>query len=44
MTLRRYPVGIQTFSELRTKDMFYVDKTEFVYKMASSSAKYYIHI
>ena len=41
MTPRRYPVGIQTFSELRTKDMFYVDKTEFVYKMASSSAKYY---
>ena len=41
MTARRYPIGIQTFSEIRTKDMFYIDKTELIYKMASTSAKYF---
>ena len=27
---RRYPIGIQTFSELRTKNYLYIDKTEYV--------------
>ena len=26
-----YPIGIQTFSEIRTKGFLYVDKTKFVY-------------
>ncbi|HJA86828.1 MAG TPA: ATP-binding protein [Candidatus Bacteroides avicola] len=38
--IRRYPVGIQTFSELRTKNYLYVDKTEYVYRMAHGDAKY----
>ena len=26
-----YPIGIQTFSEIRTKGFLYVDKTNYVY-------------
>ena len=37
---RKYPVGIQTFSELRKKGYIYVDKTETVYRMANASSKY----
>lgn len=35
-----FPVGIQTFSELRTKNYLYVDKTEYVYRMTHSASKY----
>ena len=35
-----YPVGIQTFSELINKNYLYIDKTEFVYKMANTPSKY----
>ncbi len=38
--IRRYPIGIQTFSELRTKGYLYIDKTDSVYRMAHSNAKY----
>ena len=31
--LKRLPVGIQTFSEIREKDMLYIDKTEYIWKM-----------
>ena len=37
---KRYPVGIQTFSELITKNYVYIDKTEYVYRMAHGSGKY----
>lgn len=37
--IRRYPIGIQTFSELRTKNYLYVDKTAYVYRMTHSDAK-----
>ena len=37
---RKYPVGIQTFSELREKGYIYVDKTETVYRMANGNSKY----
>ena len=39
-TLKKYPVGIQTFSELRTKGYLYIDKTEYVYRMTHSNSKY----
>lgn len=29
MALKLYPIGMQTFSEIREKDMLYVDKTEY---------------
>ena len=39
-TRRLYPVGIQTFSELRTKGYLYIDKTSYVYQLAHGAAKY----
>ena len=39
-SLQRYPIGIQTFSELRDKHYLYIDKTSYVYRMAHSVAKY----
>ena len=39
-TTRRYPIGTQTFSVLRERGDVYVDKTEYVYRMAHGNAKY----
>lgn len=39
-TQRLCPVGIQTFSEIRKRGFLYIDKTEYIYRMAHSSAKY----
>ena len=33
-TLRRCPIGIQTFEKIRQGDYLYVDKTELVYQLA----------
>ena len=33
--LRKLPIGIQTFEKLRRGDYLYVDKTDFVWKIAS---------
>lgn len=38
--IRRYPVGIQTFSELRNSGYLYIDKTAYVYRMAYANSKY----
>ena len=38
--LKFYPIGVQTFSELRTKNYVYIDKTEYVYRMTHSAGKY----
>ncbi|MCM1422166.1 MAG: ATP-binding protein [Bacteroides sp.] len=37
----KFPVGIQTFSELVTGNYLYIDKTEYVYRMAHSGGKYF---
>ena len=37
---RLYPVGIQTFSEIRTNGFIYIDKTNYVYRMTHSNSKY----
>ena len=37
---RRYPIGIQTFSELVNKQYLYIDKTEYVYRMAHGDSSY----
>lgn len=42
MAQRLYPLGIQTFSEIRRRDMLYVDKTEHVYRMASSGKFFFL--
>ena len=41
MAKRLYPIGIQTFEEIRRLGMFYVDKTEYVYHMTHTSGKYF---
>ncbi len=38
---RRYPVGIQTFSEIRENGYLYIDKTAFIYKLAYGSGQSY---
>ncbi len=39
--LKRCPVGIQTFSEIIENNYVYVDKTEYVYRLTHSDAKYF---
>ena len=36
----KYPLGIQTFSEVREHNMLYADKTAMIYKMTHGSSKY----
>ena len=38
MTRKLYPIGIQTFSEIRTNDNLYIDKTAYIYRMANHIA------
>ena len=33
-TLKRPPVGIQTFEKIRENDMLYIDKTEYIWNMS----------
>ncbi len=37
---KRYPIGIQTFEKIREGNFFYVDKTKYIYSMASSGSEY----
>lgn len=39
---RKLPIGIQTFEKLRKEGYLYVDKTDFVWKMASTSTPYFL--
>ncbi len=39
--LKKCPIGIQTFEEIINKDYLYIDKTEYVYRMAHGASKYY---
>lgn len=41
MARKLYPLGIQTFSEIRTNDNLYIDKTAYIYRMANSDGKYF---
>ena len=41
MARRRYPIGIQTFSEIVNDGYVYIDKTDYVYKMAHEDGKYF---
>ncbi len=41
MAIKLYPIGIQTFSEIRKDDLLYIDKTEYIYRMAHGSGKYF---
>ena len=37
-----YPIGIQTFEEIIKNDMVYVDKTEYVYRMANAGKYFFL--
>ena len=41
MALKYYPVGIQTFEEIIKRNLLYIDKTEYVYRMTHGSGKYF---
>ena len=36
-----YPVGIQTFAEIVKRNLLYVDKTEYIYRMSHGGGKYF---
>ena len=42
MALKLYPLGLQTFSEIRERNMLYIDKTEYVYRIASSGKYFFL--
>lgn len=39
--MNRYPLGIQTFSEIRRRNLLYIDKTQSIYRLLGS--KYYFY-
>lgn len=39
---RKLPIGIQDFEKLRKKNLFYVDKTEYIYKLVHSDIPYFL--
>ena len=39
---RLYPIGIQTFEEIIRKDLLYVDKTEYIYRMANTGKYFFL--
>lgn len=42
--IQKYPVGIQDFEKLRSENCLYIDKTEFIYKMADIGEYYFCHV
>ncbi len=41
MARKLYPLGIQTFERIRREDKLYIDKTEYIYRMAHTSGTYF---
>lgn len=42
MSRVKYPIGIQTFAEIRENGYLYVDKTEFIHELVSSGKYYFL--
>ena len=42
MATRLYPIGIQTFERIRKENLFYVDKTAYVYRMAHAGIFFFM--
>ena len=38
----KYPIGIQSFEKIRTNGYVYIDKTEYIYKMAQEGSAYFL--
>lgn len=41
MAARRYPIGIQTFSEIINNGYLYIDKTAYVYRLTHDNGKFF---
>lgn len=41
LNIRRYPIGIQNFEDLRNRNCVYVDKTELVYRLVNTDKVYF---
>mgnify|MGYP003480086421 FL=1 len=41
MAFTLYPIGIQTLERIRKEDKLYIDKTEYIYRMAHTSGTYF---
>ncbi|MDR1608544.1 MAG: AAA family ATPase, partial [Deltaproteobacteria bacterium] len=39
--MKQFPLGNQSFADIRAKDLFYVDKTEYIYNLLKSSKNNY---
>jgi predicted AAA+ superfamily ATPase len=42
MTLKKLPIGIQTFSKIREGDFLYVDKTQLLHELTRDAGAYFI--
>ena len=42
LNIRRYPIGIQNFEQLRNNNCVYVDKTELVYRLTHTDQVYFL--
>ncbi len=42
MNIRKLPIGVQSFEWLRTNGYLYVDKTEFIYRLATEGKTYFL--
>ena len=40
--MRKLPIGIQTFAEIREENYLYVDKTAFVWRIANTGKPYFL--
>ena len=41
MALKLYPIGIQTFEEIINRNLLYIDKTKYIYRMSHSGGKHF---
>ena len=39
---RKLPIGIQSFEKIRTGGFMYIDKTDFIFQLASSNSPYFL--
>jgi len=40
--MKKLPIGLQTFSEIIQENYYYVDKTEFAYKLLTKGKYYFL--
>ena len=41
-TIRKMPIGVQSFEDLRLKGFLYIDKTEFIWQLVDSSKVHFL--